>query len=140
MTEPLINTSIKSFRALKGGAPASANRIKADRFYDSEPPAPNASAVKKGLFDAPTGITSALKQIGSDPSYQITLPCYEVDDMPNKRINAGRGRLFNGSLLKAKPITGMDNIAFSPEMRIGTFGMDARQSPFTFGSFQYCGS
>ena len=108
MTEPLINTSIKSFRALKGGAPASANRIKADRFYDSEPPAPNASAVKRGLFDAPTGITSALKQIGS--------------------------------LLKAKPITGMDNIAFSPEMRIGTFGMDARQSPFTFGSFQYCGS
>ena len=136
MTEPLVNTSIKGLRAIKG-APASSVRY-APKYYDREPPKPSADGVKMGLFKEPDNIISPLKQIGIDPQYMISLPCKEVNDLPSKRIHQGKGRSFNKQLLNPKPITGMDKIAFSPEMRIGEVGMDKLQRPFTFGSFQYC--
>ncbi len=134
MTEPIVNTSIKSFKQIKGRPAVS----RTSNYYDWGVPKVKTDAVKKGLFNAPTGITSALKQIGTDPSYMISLPCKEINDLPNKRINRGKGKSFNSQRLNAQPYTGMDNIAFDPKMRIGTFGFDPRQKPFTFSSFQLC--
>jgi len=134
MTEPIVNTSIKSFKKIKG-RPASAF---SSNYYDWGVPKVKTDAVKKGLFNAPTGITSALKQIGTDPSFMISLPCIEVNDLANKRINRGKGVSFNSQRLNAKTYTGMDAIAFDPQMRIGKNGFDPRQKPFTFSSFNMC--
>jgi hypothetical protein len=133
---PIVNTSVKSFSALKG-SPASSARY-TPKYYDEEPPKPSAGAMKKGLFRESDDITSPLKQIGMNPQYMISLPCVEVDDLANKKIHQGKGRSFDRQLLKATPFTGMDKIAFEKDMRVGEIGMDKLQRAFTFGSFQYC--
>jgi len=131
MTEPIVNRSIKSFSKLKG-APASSARYTA-KYYDSGVPTPSADT--KSLFKVKDDIISPLKQIGMDAQYNISLPCVEVNDLPNKRIHQGKGRSFNRQLAKTDPITGMDKIAFDPSMRIDAIGMDKLQRPFTFGTF-----
>jgi len=138
MTEPIVNHSIKSLRQIKG-SPASSGRPRV-KYTDwgASQIAPNPVAPSDKLFKAPTGYMSPMKQMGIDPQYQISLPCREVNDLPNKRIFQGKGRSYDRQLLKAKPFTGMDKIAFEPEMRIGTIGADLKQRPFTFSSFQYC--
>ena len=140
MTEPLVNTSIRAFSKLQG-SPASVSSytpsIKGED-WGSRQARPKATMPNSKLFEAPTGIQSPLKQMGIDPQYNISLPCVEVNDLANKRINMGKGRSFNHSILNAKPITGMDKIAFSPEMRIGVIGANLSQKPFTFSSFLYC--
>jgi len=133
MSKPIVNTSVKPFSKIKGRPGTS----KPPKYYDWAPPYPNASAQKKGLFEADDDITTPLKQIGMNPQYTISLPCVEVNDLPNKRIHQGRGQLFNGQLLNAKPITGMDKIAFDKSMRVGDFGMDVSQKPFAFSSFNW---
>ena len=141
MTEPLMNTSVKSFRELQGSRPASSAMFTpASKGIDwgSKQAAPSATAPTDKIFKAPTGYMSPLKQMGINPQYQISLPCREVNDLSNKRIHMGKGRSFDRQLLNAKPITGMDKIAFSPEMRIGTIGANLTQKPFTFNSFLYC--
>lgn len=135
MTEPIVNRSLKGLSQIKG-SPASAARF-TPKYYDREPPFPNASAVPKGLFKTQDDITSPLKQIGMNPQYLISLPCVEVNDLPNKKIHQGKGRGFNTQLLNPTPYTGTDAIAFEPEMRVGKNGMDPLQKAFTFGSFQW---
>jgi len=140
MTEPVINHSIKSFSKLQG-RPASSSAytpsIKGED-WGSRQARPKATAPNSKLFHAPTGYMSPLKQMGIDPQYQISLPCVEVNDLANKRIHQGKGRSFNHSSVVAKPITGLDKIAFSPEMRIGKIGANLSQDPFSFQSFLYC--
>tara|TARA_R100000935_G_C2832083_1_gene165707 strand:- start:463 stop:885 length:423 start_codon:yes stop_codon:yes gene_type:complete len=139
MTEPLVNTSIKSFKSLKG-KPACASRYTPHfENWGSRQTAPNPTAQKKMLFKTIDDITSPQKQIGINPQYQISLPCCEVNEMPNKRINAGKGRGFNKSNVVAKPITGLDPIAFIKKDRVGKFGMEISQQPFTFSSWQSSG-
>ena len=60
MTEPIVNRSIKGLSQLKGN-PASAARF-TPKYYDREPPFPNASAVPKGILKTPDDITTPLKQ------------------------------------------------------------------------------
>lgn len=138
MTEPIVNHSIKGIRSIKG-APASADRMRV-KYSDwgAKTIAPNPTEPRNKLFKAPTGYMSPLKQMGIDPQYQISLPCVEVNDLSNKRIVQGKGRSFNKQLLNPKPVTGLDKIAFDPEMRIGKIGADLQQRPFAFSSFQYC--
>ena len=139
MTEPLVNTSIKSFKGLKG-LPASASRY-TPRYSDwgAQQKRPNDTAVKKDLFKTKDNILSPLNQMGINPQYMISLPCCEVNEMPNKRINAGKGRPFNKSQVVAKPITGLSPIAFIKKDRVGKFGMEIAQQPFTFSSWQSSG-
>ena len=135
MTEPLVNHSIKGMKQIKG-RPASAAGRSVNYFdWGAEQKAPNPTAVKKGLFKVKDDIISPLKQMGINPQYMISLPCCEVNDMPNKRINRGQGPLFNGQLAKAKPYTGMSRIAFVKSQRVGQNGMDLKQKPFTFSSW-----
>ena len=139
MTEPLVNTSIKSFKGLKG-LPASASRYTPHfENWGSRQAAPNPTAQKKDLFKTLDNILSPLNQMGINPQYMISLPCSEVNDMPNKRINRGKGRAFNKSNVVAKPITGLSPIAFSKNDRVGKFGMEISQQPFTFSSWQSSG-
>ena len=139
MTEPLVNTSIKSFKGLKGN-PASAGRYTPHfENWGSKQTVPNPTALKKNLFKTIDDITTPMKQIGINPQYQISLPCCEVNEMPNKRINAGKGRAFNKSNVVAKPITGLSPIAFIKKDRVGLFGMELSQKPFTFSSWQSSG-
>lgn len=141
MTEPLMNTSVKSFRQLQGGRPASSSILTPSIKgvdWGSRQTAPGATAATDKIFKAPTGYIQPLKQMGINPQYMISLPCKEVNELSNKRIHMGKGRGFNSQLLKPTPITGMDKIAFSPEMRIGTIGANLTQKPFTFNSFLYC--
>ena len=88
----------------------------------------------KGLSQA--GIPSPLDSIGMyhNPN-MIQLPCKAVNDLPNKRVNEGLDTLFTGTLVKAKPLTGLDKIAFVPEQRIGKNGADFLQRPLAFSSF-----
>ena len=139
MTEPLVNTSIKSFKGLKG-FPASASRY-TPRYSDwgAQQKRPNDTAVKKDLFKTKDNILSPLNQMGINPQYMISLPCCEVNDMPNKRIKRGKGTPFNKSLVKAIPFTGLTPIAFVKKDRVGKFGMEVSQQPFTFSSWQSSG-
>ena len=135
MTEPLTNTSIKSFAKIKG-APASAARYTPKYFdWGAEQKAPNPTAVKRNLFKVKDDINSPLKQMGINPQYMITLPCCEVNDLPNKRIVRGEGRPFNRSNVKAKPFTGLSRLAIVPKDRDIGFGIDLKQKPFTFSSW-----
>ena len=136
MTEPLVNRSVKAFKNIKG-SPASASAFSPHYFdWGAQQKAPNDTAVKKGLFKTKDDITSPLKQIGMNPQYMIQLPCCEVNDMPNKRIHQGKGRPFNKSQVKAKPISGLSPIAFVKKDRVGVAnGMDISQRPFTFSSW-----
>jgi hypothetical protein len=136
MTEPLVNTSIKGFRQIKGAPASSARYTPKYTDWGAKQTAPNANNQK--LFKVKDNIISPLKQMGIDPQYQIALPCREVNDLSNKRINRGRGVPFDRQLQKGKPFTGMSKIAFSPEMRIGTIGADLKQRPFYFSSFDMC--
>jgi hypothetical protein len=139
MTEPLVNTSIKSFKGLKGN-PASASRYTPHfENWGSRQTAPNPTALKKDLFKTKDNILSPLNQMGINPQYMISLPCCEVNEMPNKRINMGKGRPFNKSQVVAKPITGLSPIAFVKKDRVGKFGMEISQQPFTFSSWQSSG-
>jgi hypothetical protein len=81
-------------------------------------------------------ITSQLDQIGMyhNPN-MIQLPCKSVNDLPQKVVRTGLDTLFTGQLLNAKPLSGLDKIAFVPEQRIGKFGADLLQRPFAFSSF-----
>jgi len=142
--EPLVNTSIKPFSKIKPekkyGGPASAARVCVPNTY---------WGAQNMVANGPSGfqntkltkysddIQSPLKQMGINPQFMISLPCVEVNELANKRINRGKGTLFNGQLTVAKPTTGMSEINFEPSQRIGRVGMDASQRPFTFGSFQY---
>ena len=133
MTEPVVNHSIKAFKNLKGKPASPIPPNYSD--WGSVQTRPNDTAVKKGLFKTKDDINSPLKQIGMNPSYMISLPCCEVNDMPNKRITQGKGRPFNKSQVKAKAYTGMSPIAFVKKDRVGTNGMDIAQNPFTFSSW-----
>ncbi len=135
MTEPLVNHSVKAFKKVKG-APASSSAYSPNyNDWGAEQKAPNPTAVKKKLFKTKDDILSPMKQIGINPQYMIQLPCCEVNDMPNKRINQGKGRPFNKSQVVAKPITGLNPIAFTKKERVGKLGMDLKQDPFTFSSW-----
>lgn len=81
-------------------------------------------------------IMSPLDQIGMyhNPN-MIQLPCKAVNDLPQKRVNGGERMLFTGQLLNAKPLTGLDKIAFVPAQRIGKNGADFLQRPLAFSSF-----
>jgi hypothetical protein len=140
MTEPVVNHSIKSFHKLSGSPASSSSYTPSIKGEDwgSKQKRPNATAPSSKLFKAPTGYMTPLKQMGINPQYQISLPCKEVNELSNKRIHQGKGRSFDKQAVKAIPITGMDTIAFSPEMRIGTIGANLTQKPFTFNSFLYC--
>lgn len=135
MTEPLVNHSIKGMKQIKGKPASVAGRT--TNFFDwgAEQKAPNPSAVKRGLFKARNDIISPLKQMGINPQYMISLPCCEVNDMPNKRIHRGNGCLVDGQLAKAKTYTGMSRIAFVKSQRVGQNGMNITQKPFTFSSW-----
>ena len=133
MTEPVVNTSIKAFSKLKG-KPASSARFNPTRYEWGNPTA-NASAYKKGLFKDKLVINSPMKDIGINPQHYISLPCKEVNDTPQRRIKRGTGVPYDRSTVNAKPHTGMDRLTFVPKQRIGEFGMDASQKPFTFPSF-----
>ena len=137
MTEPPVNRSVKAFNKIKGN-PASAAGRSVDYFdWGAHQKAPNASAVggRNALFKTKDDILSPLKQMGINPQYMISLPCCQVNDMPNKRIYIGDGTLFNGQLARAKPFTGLSKIAFEKSQRVGKFGIDLSQKPFTFSSF-----
>ena len=137
--EPLVNKSIKPFGGLKG-SPASAARmnVKNCDWGAQEAVANGPSGFQNTkLTKYSDDIQSPLKQMGINPQYMISLPCVEVNELANKRINRGKGTLFNGQVAVAKPTTGMDEINFEPSQRIGRIGMDSTQRPFTFGSFQY---
>jgi hypothetical protein len=136
--EPVVNTSIKSFKEIKGTAPASAARVGvknidwgAAQMTANGPSGLQSNKLNKYQDD----IQSPLKQMGVQPGWMNSLPCKEVNEMANKRIDRGRGTLVNRQLTVAKPTTGMSEINFEPQDRIGRFGMDASQRPFTFGSF-----
>jgi len=137
MTEPLMNHSLKPLSKIRGSPASSTSFTGASKGIDwgSKQAAPSATAPTNKLFKAPTGYMSPLKQMGINPQYQISLACREVNELANKRISQGKGRGFNTQSLKAKPITGLDTIAFSPEMRIGKIGANLSQKPFTFSSF-----
>jgi len=134
MTEPVVNRSIKAFSKLQGRPAVSRTSASAYSDWGSRQTRPNSSA-KKTLFKAPTGYISPLKQTGINPQYLISLPFKEVNDLPNKRINRGKGRSFSHSSTDAKPYTGLSKIAFDPVMRIGKIGANLSQQPFTFSSF-----
>ena len=137
MSQPLVNKSVLPFNKIKGNPSSSTSYTGASKGIDwgSAQAVGSAPAPTSKLFKAPTGITSPLKQIGMNPGYMMSLPCREVNELANKRIHQGKGRSFNHQLLKAKPITGLDTIAFSPEMRIGNIGANLTQKPFAFSSF-----
>lgn len=136
MSQPIVNTAIKPLSEIKG-APASSAVAQTD-YYDWGVPTAKSSAQSKGLFKTETNYIPPLKQIGMDAQYKISLPCVEVNDLANKRIKQGEGVPFNRSTVVAKPITGMDAIAFVKKDRVDyPAGMDASQRPFTFGSFNY---
>ncbi len=140
MTEPLVNNSIKRRGAIKGLPASSVRYTPSIKNVDwgSRQARPSATAPKNKLFKTEDNILSPLKQMGINPQHLISLPCKEVNELSNKRINQGMGRSFDKQSLKATPITGMDKIAFSPEMRIGKIGANLTQKPFTFNSFLYC--
>jgi len=134
---PVVNNSIKSFSAIKG-APASAARagVKNIDWGAAEATANGPSGLQSNKLNKyEDDIQSPLKQMGIQPGWMISLPCKGVNELANKRIHRGRGTLFDNQLTVAKPTTGMSEINFEPEQRIGPFGMDASQRPFTFGSF-----
>jgi hypothetical protein len=140
--EPFVNNSIKSFGQISkekvGPASAARMNVKNCDWGAQEAVANGPSGFQNTkLTKYPDDIQSPLKQMGINPQYMISLPCVEVNELANKRINRGKGTLFNGQLAVAKPTTGMDEINFEPSQRIGRIGMDATQRPFTFGSFQY---
>lgn len=136
MTEPLVNHSVKAFKNLTG-KPASSS-VFSPHYCDwgAKQKAPNPTAVKKNLFKTRDDITSPMKQMGINPQYMIQLPCCEVNDMPNKRIHQGKGRAFDKSQVKAKPISGLTPIAFVKKDRVGVAnGIDISQRAFTFSSW-----
>jgi len=65
----------------------------------------------------------------------IQLPCIPVLSLASKSRNIGLTTLFTGQLLNAKPLNGLDKLAFVPEQRIGKFGADLLQRPLAFSSF-----
>ena len=81
-------------------------------------------------------IPSLQKQMGiTDNTYEISLGCRSVNDL--RRVYRGNGVYFNRQLLNADPIRPLSRMAFDAEDRVGTFGMNARQSvqvaPTTWG-------
>ncbi len=81
-------------------------------------------------------IPSLQKQMGiTDNSYEISLGCRSVNDL--RRVYRGNGVFYNRQLLNAEPIRPLSRMAFDPEDRVGTFGMNSRQSvqvaPTTWG-------
>ena len=135
MTEPLVNRNITGMKQIKGKPASVAGRTTNFIDWGAEQKAPNPTAVKRGLFKVKDDITSPLKQMGINPQYMISLPCCEVNDMPNKRIHRGSGSLVDGQLTKAKPYTGMSRIAFLKSQRVGQNGINITQKPFTFSSW-----
>lgn len=79
-----------------------------------------------------------LHSIGIQPNQNlISLPCKEVMDIygdVKQRGNMGINQ-FSVQPVNAKPLTGLDKLAFVPEDRIGKYGADFLQRPFAFSSF-----
>ena len=81
-------------------------------------------------------VPSLQKQMGiTDNPYEISLGCRSVNDL--RRVYRGNGVFYNRQLLNATPIRPLSRMAFNAEDRVGTFGMNARQSvqvaPQTWG-------
>ncbi len=131
MTEPPVNPNLKAFKDIKG-KPATPQRF---HYVDwrSKQIAPVDGLKSENLFgNVKDDINSPLKQIGMNPSYMISLPCCEVNDLPNKNPKMGSQTKRTPN---AKPFTGMSPIAFSKQDRVGKNGMDIKQRPFTFSSW-----
>ncbi len=130
---PIVNNSIKPFVKIKGSPASSSRVVSSTDDWGSKDIIP--TSIQTKLFKTPDDINSVLKQIGSDPSYNIQLPCLEVNEMPNKRINTGLGVPFDKSLVKPKPLDNFNTLTFNKAERTSAGGIDISQKPFTFSSW-----
>ena len=81
-------------------------------------------------------VPSLQKQMGiTDNPYEISLGCRSVNDL--RRVYRGNGVFYNRQLLNADPIKPLSRMVFDAQDRVGTFGMNPRQSvqvaPTTWG-------
>jgi len=72
-------------------------------------------------------VPSLQKQMGiTDNSWELSLGCRSVNDL--RRVYRGNGVFYNRQLLNAEPIKPLSRMAFDAQDRVGTFGMNPRQS------------
>ena len=130
---PIVNTSILSRKDIVGSPASSSRVLSAVDDWGSKDIIPG--KFNKKLFKTRDDINSQLKQIGTDPSYNIQLPCVEVNELSNKRINTGLDTPFDESLVQAKPLSSFSPLVFNKAERSSAGGIDPRQRPFTFSSW-----
>ena len=82
MTEPPVNHNLKIFKDIKGKPATPSRFIYID--WRTNQLAPTVGRKTDDLFkNVKDNVNSQLKQIGMNPSYMISLPCCEVNDLPN---------------------------------------------------------
>jgi hypothetical protein len=78
-------------------------------------------------------IPSPMKMIGMPTNpYEISLACRSVNDL--RKVVRGNGTFFDKQLVNASPISALSKQAFTDD-RIGTFGMNPKQTPITIHTF-----
>lgn len=79
-------------------------------------------------------IPSPMKTIGIETNpYEISLACRSVNDF--RRVDRGNGLFYNRQLVNATPTSLFSPLVFSPQDRVGTFGMNPKQPPITVHTF-----